>query len=183
MNSPSTLVELILYACPTGPLAEQIEGFFRRSGERFGPNGVHAYPPHVTLTGFFHDQAASIPVYRAALVASLAAGLPTRPAAWIAIGGQVTEHGLLHLPITSGWLKRVAADFAARAASPTRQEPPPVKSQLHLSLAYRFRPEDEPGLIALARELVDPSARAAWELRLYERLPDRGWVAHEARGL
>jgi hypothetical protein len=74
--SPS---ELIVYACPAGPLAEQIESFYAASRGRFGPNSAHAYPAHITLTGFFHDDAAAIPRYAAALEAARARAVAARP--------------------------------------------------------------------------------------------------------
>ncbi len=170
---------LIVYACPLGPLAAQIDHFFSVSRERFGPNSAHAYPPHITLTGFFHDEAAAIPLYREALAATLGS-TPQPPEGAITISELAIKeefHGLL---ISSPWLEALTAAFAARASSPTRHEALRLKSWLHLSLAYGFRPEDGPGLGELARELVNPAAQVRWELRFYERLPDGGWVIHGA---
>lgn len=180
MEPSQPRAELIVYACPTGDLAAQIEGFYRSSRERFGANSAHAYPPHITLTGFFHDEPRSIPDYVAALGAAHAAALPTRPAPPLTIGEMVTTgefHGLL---IASSWLEALAADFAARAASPTRSDALRLKRWLHLSLAYGFRPEDGPGLGAMARAMVSPAAPAGWELRLYERLLGGAWALHGA---
>lgn len=165
---------LIVYACPIGPLAEQVAAFYTVSRERFGPNSAHAYPPHITLTGFFHDDAAAIPLYRSALAAALAA----RPAGAIRITDLLTTakfHGLL---ITAPWLEALTADFAAQAHSPTRCDPVRVKDNLHLSLAYGFAPGDGPALGDLARTMVDPAAPVRWELRFYERLAHAGWRVH-----
>jgi hypothetical protein len=173
---------LIVYACPLGPLAAQIERFYRVSRERFGRNSAHAYPPHITLTGFFHDEAAAIPLYYAALAAALAATPRPRDGAIAVSELAIKEefHGLL---ISSPWLETLAAAFAERAASPTRHEALRLKRWLHLSLAYGFGREDGPGLGELARELVDPAAPVSWELRLYEQLPDGEWSTHGAWGL
>lgn len=171
-------VELIVYACPTGALAEQIERFYAASRERFGPNSAHAYPPHITLTGFYHDDRAALPLYRAALAAARELALPRRPANPVAITALATAtafHGLL---IASPWLEALTAEFAARAASPSRRDALRLKSDLHLSLAYGFRPEHGPALGAMAREMVDHTAPVAWELRLYERRPGDHWEAH-----
>lgn len=76
------------------------------------------------------------------------------------------------------WLQTLTAEFVARARSRTRQGALRTKDWLHLSLAYEFRPEDSEALATLAREMVDPRADAGWELRLYERHPDRSWMCH-----
>ncbi|MDG2026150.1 MAG: hypothetical protein P8J50_03515 [Acidimicrobiales bacterium] len=44
--------ELILYATPTGPLAEELDRLFAQFAER-APTTAQTYPPHCTLTGFF----------------------------------------------------------------------------------------------------------------------------------
>ncbi|CAN5634059.1 hypothetical protein BH23CYA1_BH23CYA1_13090 [soil metagenome] len=45
--------QFIFYACPTGPLAQQLATSFERTQRICGPNTAHAYMPHCTLTGFF----------------------------------------------------------------------------------------------------------------------------------
>ncbi|MBX0329395.1 hypothetical protein K2Z83_17125 [Oscillochloris sp. ZM17-4] len=174
-SSPS---ELIVYACPAGPLAAQVASFYAASRARFGPNSAHAYPPHITLTGFFHDDAESIPRYLAALGAARERAVAARPATPVTIRELAfldTFHGLL---IDSPWLEALAADFAATVESPSRRDDLRLKSWLHLSLAYGFRPEDGPALADMAASMVDVSAPVSWELRLYERLSDGGWACH-----
>jgi ubiquitin-associated SH3 domain-containing protein len=180
MERSSTPAELIVYACPSGPLAEAIAAFYAESSKRFGPNSAHAYPPHITLTGFFHDDAAALPIYGEALAAAHATAMRSRPSLPISITELATTvefHGLL---IDSPWLEALAADFAVYAASPTRRDALRLKSWLHLSLAYGFRPEDGPALGELARAMVDPATPVAWELRLYERRPGNDWIVHAA---
>jgi ubiquitin-associated SH3 domain-containing protein len=179
MEQQSAPVELIVYACPVGELERQALAFYDASRARFGANSAHAYPPHITLTGFFHDLAAAIPGYVAALSDALLAR-PRRPPDGVVVrelARTAAFHGLL---IDSPWLEQLAAAFAARAASPTGLDVIRVKRDLHLSLAYGFRPEDGPALGALARELVDPAAPASWELRLYERTARGDWRIHAA---
>ncbi len=60
-------LEFIVYACPQGELAEQIEIFYQESQELCGLNAAHNYMPHCTLTGFFQDQESKISVYIQAL--------------------------------------------------------------------------------------------------------------------
>jgi ubiquitin-associated SH3 domain-containing protein len=168
----------IVYACPVGSLAEQLDRYFARSLAEVGPNAAHAYMPHVTLTGFFADAPESVPGYIVALEEACAAAMPTRPAKALTVTGmELGErfHGLL---LESDWIKALAADFAARAESPTRNEVLRLKDWLHLSLAYEFPPAHGPQLAQLANELVDPFAPAAWELRFYERHSEGTWVCH-----
>ncbi len=173
-------MNLIVYACPAGALAAQLERYFAASLARFGPNSAHAYMPHVTLTGFFDDAPQSVPVYAAALEAALEAAHPGIPEPPLTITDMLLRDTFHGLTIESPWLRALVADFAARADSPTRASPLRLKDWLHLSLAYGFAPEQGDGLAALARALVDAAAQVTWELRLYERLPDGGWVCHRS---
>ncbi len=180
MPSPSAESprKLIIYACPTGPLAEQIAAFYGASRERFGRNSAHAYPAHITLTGFFHDDAVAIPRYIAALETAHARAMASRPPFPVQIREVAfldTFHGLL---IESPWLEALTADVAATMDSPTRRDTLRVKSDLHLSLAYDFRSGDGPALADMATSMLDITAPVAWNLCLYERLPDGGWVRH-----
>jgi ubiquitin-associated SH3 domain-containing protein len=170
--------ELIVYACPAGPLAERVATFYAASLARFGPNSAHAYPPHITLTGFFHDDAAAIPRYAVALDAAHARAMAARPAAPVQIRELAFLDGFYGLLIDSPWLEALTADFAATVESTTRRDELRVKSWLHLSLAYGFTPGDGPALAELAASMVDTAAPVAWELRFYERLPDGGWQCH-----
>lgn len=177
------MIELIVYACPTGALADQLALYYERSLAQCGPNTAHRYMPHVTLTGFFHDVEASAPFYAARLAVALAdlQLAPDPPLAVVGVEMNPEFHGLL---IESAWAKQVTARFAELAhASPTRRDALRVKDWLHLSLAYGFDPEQHDALAALARELIDPSASAGWELRLYERRPGDAWVLHAGWGL
>ena len=172
--------ELILYACPRGALADQVDAYMRRAAQRFGRNAAHAFPPHITLTGFFHDIAEAVPHYVECCAEVIDHPVEALSPKINVVGSLFRPdfHGLL---IESSWAQQVVAEFATRAtASRTRTDDIRPKDRLHLSLAYEFAAEDHEGLKALATELVDPRADVAWEVRLYERRPARQWKQHAA---
>ncbi len=172
--------ELIVYATPKGPLAAAVLDYLDAAREAAGPNLAHGYPPHCTLTGFFHDDAASVPGY----VSALGEAVDSVPVGAVAV--RVLElrldtewHGLT---LASAGLEAVIAAFVPRATSSTRLDALRPKTDLHLSLAYGFAPEAGPGLADLARTMVDPWLDVSWDLGLWER---RGatWSCHWSRSL
>jgi ubiquitin-associated SH3 domain-containing protein len=175
MTTKEALLDLIVYACPTGELAAQLNAFFARSRAEIGPNAAHRYPPHITLTGFFHDTVHSIPTYIHALNITLSAA--PCPAA-IHLNGVMFEPHFYGLLIESPWLRNLTQAFSYLANSPTRADAIRLKDWLHLSLAYEFQPEQAASLQAMARAMVDIIAPVGWELCLYERFGRDEWRCH-----
>ena len=167
-----------MYACPVGPLGEQVESYLAESLRRCGPNSAHGYMPHCSLTGFFYDDPASIPGYVDALGSALARARPHRPDRPVRVVELRLGPDFLGLLLESPWLRVVAAEFVKRATSSTRRAPLRLKSDLHVSLAYGFRDEDSETLTHLARTSVNPEAPGEWRLRLYEQKADRSWECH-----
>jgi hypothetical protein len=174
----AALAELIVYACPLGELADQLAGFFAESRRRCGPNAAHAYMPHCTLTGFFHDDLAHLPGYIRTLGAALQRARPRQPQPVIQVEELRLEPGFYYLALAAPWLRGVIADFAHDATTPAPADRLRLKTDLHLSLAYEFSPAQATTLASLARELVSPTAPAGWELRLYERHAGGTWLCH-----
>lgn len=169
--------ELIVYACPIGKLAEQIENYFEQSQRMVGRNAAHAYMPHCTLTGFFHDVETAIPLYLQALDRALAQPYPQPVITIVQMTFRPDWHGL---ELRSDWLTQRMNDFANLAHAPTRRENLRLKTWLHLSFAYEFQSEQGEQLADLARQLICPEASVDWEVRFYQRYPDRTWNCHQS---
>ena len=187
-NIQTQVCEFIVYACPTGELAQQLATYFDRARAECGPNTAHRYMPHITLTGFFHDEPTAIRLYVEALGQAHAAWVQSRAAGngkgsthdGIQIAAMRFQDEFHFLQIESPCLQQITAHFANLADSPTRRDALRLKDWLHLSLAYEFRPEHRARLVQLATQLVDISAPVAWELRFYERRASDEWLQHAA---
>jgi ubiquitin-associated SH3 domain-containing protein len=172
--------EFIIYACPTGPLADQLVEYFERARDQVGPNLAHAYMPHCTLTGFFHDLPETAQFYAQVLDDILTLALPARNAQFLIIDNLLLSETFHGFELSSPWLKGIVAAFAQQAVSPTRIDEVRLKDWLHLSLAYGFAPEEHEPLAKLAQEIVDGNTAVSWELRLYQRHADKSWMCHAA---
>ncbi len=170
--------ELIVYVYPVGALADQINAYMERARIECGENAAHAYMPHITLTGFFHDRAASIPMYFASLSAAVAQARLIRPTPILNINEMRLGEQFQGLLIESPWLKQLAANFSRMTLSVTRTSAVRLKVDLHLSLAYQFPPEQAEHLARLARDMVDIAAPTSWQLRFYEREAAGQWLLH-----
>lgn len=170
---------LIIYACPTGELAEQIDRYFQQSLVVCGANAAHRYMPHCTLTGFFQDEETAIPRYVQALDRALRQVQPC-PNPVIAIQHLTFRPDWHGLELQSDWLKNVIATFATLATSPTRQDALRLKDWLHLSLAYEFQLEQSKLLMQLAQAHISLQASVQWELRFYQRHANHHWTCHQS---
>ncbi|MEB3356577.1 MAG: hypothetical protein VKK04_07610 [Synechococcales bacterium] len=168
-----TCREFIVYACPVGDLAQQLEAYFEKS-RAIAPNKAHDYMPHCTLTGFFHDQKAAIPTYCTALDQALREARSNQPKPAIAIQGLAFHPQWHGLELASDWIKQLIAHFARQARSASRRDDLRLKDWLHLSLAYGFDERYNEPLQQLALTLVNPAAAVDWELRFYERINSGG---------
>lgn len=171
------LAQFIVYACPLGELGQQLERYLTHSRSRCGANAAHRYMPHCTLTGFFRDDVAAIPVYLEAIAHTLQALPPPTPVATISrMTLRPDWHGL---EVQSEWLLSFTRQFAQVARSPSRPEPLRLKTWLHVSLAYEFPPAQARPLRQLAEQWVDPQAPVHWALRFYQRRADDTWMCHQ----
>ncbi|MDX2214342.1 MAG: hypothetical protein SFY66_13715 [Oculatellaceae cyanobacterium bins.114] len=170
--------QFIIYACPLGDLAEQLDRYFEHSLRLCGRNAAHNYMPHCTLTGFFKDDETAVPIYVEAIAQSLTQA-PPPPDPVITITGMTFRPDWHGLELQSDWLKQVITNVAQLAISPTRQEPLRLKDWLHLSLAYELASEHAEKLAHLAHTYIDMKLPVQWELRFYQRHIDHTWTCHQ----
>ncbi|MEL6354580.1 MAG: hypothetical protein AAFR58_22940 [Cyanobacteria bacterium J06627_28] len=163
--------QLILYACPVGELATQIEQYFQESLKRYGKNSAHAYMPHCTLTGFF-DKGKDrniVEHYTQLLLQVFTEHRALLPANSITVEPLAFHEAWHGLPLQANALKQLIAIFAEQAKASKYPVALRLKDWLHLSLAYDFDPGQAKGLQALAAEMIDVAASVDWEIRFYER--------------
>ena len=170
--------ELILYACPSGELAGQIARYFAAAKEGFSWNPAHNYMPHCSLTGFFHDAPPAISEYVAVMKGLLAGREACTRMPVLRVKEMVLRKDFHGLSLSSDWLLRLVADFAAAAPAATRTDALRLKHWLHLSLAYRFPEAEHESLAELARRTVNAQAPVTWTLYLYQRHRDHRWSQH-----
>ena len=177
------MTKFILYACPSGTLAKQISAYFEQAAATIGPNPAQDYMPHISLTGFFVDDATAATTYVSVLETLLIEFEPTKPESVLNISNLRLDERFHGLELDAPWLGSLTAAFAERAESPTRTESIRCKEWLHLSFAYQFLPEQHEPLVALARELIDVQSPVEWMLRLYQRHEEQIWTCHREWGL
>ena len=163
------MIQLIIYACPMGPLADQIQAFFEVSLAECGRNAAHAYMPHCTLVCFFEDLEDQAISYCQTLERLYQRARRDRSAT-LSVGKLTFNPDWYGLPLTSPELEQLAVDFARSPHPASLGRPIRPKSWLHLSLAYGFAPDQAKCLKALA-QAINPAAAVSWELRLYQRSP------------
>lgn len=173
------MAKFIVYACPVGELAKQLETYFEKSRLMCGHNSAHDYMPHCTLTGFFDEQPGAAPAYTQRLERSYKRLRRSQPDPVITVKELSIRPDWHGIELESEWLKKVMVDFACTATSPTRSSPLRLKDWLHLSLAYNFQADQAETLEILAHDLIEPGAPVAWELRFYQRNPDKSWLCHQ----
>ena len=174
------VTDLIVYAHPTGELAAQLEQYFETSRDLFGANAAHKYPVHCSLTGFFHDEAASIPIYIDALRSTLAEHFDRSVSDLVPSVDQLRLEGSwFGLELSSAPLVTLMESFAARQPTLARIDALRVKTWLHVSIAYEFNPEHAAELAALAQTTINAGSQVDdWHLGLWERFPENQWQCH-----
>ncbi|XP_029660286.1 protein UBASH3A homolog [Formica exsecta] len=157
--------QYVLYACPTGSLAEQLELFWSESKD-LGWNGAHSFIPHITLISFFDapDECTEELVNALENVVRQD-GLHEH----IELETYVSPNfmGLFVKDVNAEGLKNIAVRYANKINALGITAEPQIKS-LHLTLAYQFPSNLFQSLRSMVEKLR-PNTSANWELRLYSR--------------
>lgn len=162
--------ELIIYATPTGELANACDAYFARACE-LGATTAQTYPPHVTLTGFFRRSSVRREQIREVVGDWIdTSGHP--PADAVTVDRLGIHDDWIGLEVSSPWLIDWTAALAERLPALPDEDALRLKDWLHLSLAYGIDELD--AYRELALDLVEPTASAEWEVALWERSAD-GW--------
>jgi hypothetical protein len=162
--------ELILYATPVGPLADALE-HIRQHLAAESPTTAQDYPPHCTLTGFFHRNGDDISRIRAELARTLTE-LGSRPDGAVRIVGLHSRTDWVGLELDSGWLEALAARFVELHRRGPDDDPIRPKDWLHLSIGYGI---DDLHAVIEATADLDLSLPVDWEVALWQRHPDGSW--------
>ncbi|MEZ5244869.1 MAG: hypothetical protein R2707_07225 [Acidimicrobiales bacterium] len=164
-----TSAELILYATPTGPLATALAEVFGRITER-GATTAQDYPPHCTLTGFFHRHHDEIP----RIVAELdhAATTMDGPVGGVEIVDLHHRPDWVGLELASDWLHRLTARFVELHTVDSTDDPLRPKDWLHLSIGYGV---DDLQAAVDATDDLDIGLACGWEVGIWQRHPDGVW--------
>jgi hypothetical protein len=165
-----------IFVCPTGALAEQIEKFLNQGGGSV----AHRSVPGCTLIDGFEEQDSAAPIYTQSLDRAYKRGLKSRPSPAVVLDGLVTQPDGCRLAITAPWLKQVMVNFACTVKSPTRKMPLRIQEDLGLPLAQGFAPAQMAAVAAQAQESIHWQAPTHWEMRFYQRSPERGWICHQS---
>lgn len=172
------VTKFILYACPTGQLADQIDAYFEAVKTNYSWNPAQDYMPHCSLTGFFHDNATAAQHYTLAVEEILAQMRPSQPDPVMRVTGMFFDSDFHGFTLQSDWLADLTEAFAATTGSETRGEAIRIKEWLHLSLAYGFKPDEHNALKTMAQQRINPQAAVGWDLRFYQRQDDTRWTCH-----
>ena len=166
--------ELILYATPEGALADRIIEYFDVATRTLGRTTAQTYPPHCTLTGFFHrrsDRADRVIDHLGSVAVAV-----ERPADPVRVDRLGVHDRWIGLELQSAWLLSVIDAVMRADRTEGDEDALRPKDWLHLSLAYGV--DDLEPYAELASRHVDISLPVSWSVAIWERHRDGGWTRH-----
>ncbi|XP_043490897.1 protein UBASH3A homolog isoform X1 [Polistes fuscatus] len=157
--------QYVLYACPTGALAETLSKFWVES-EQLGWNGALNYMPHITLVSFFQVSDELEPEFVYSLNNIIDRN---EPYSRVHLEPYISPNfmGLFVKDEDAKWLNKISANYAAKLSTFNIVANHQVKP-LHLTLAYQF-PSNLFQPLRTMVEKLEPATVDNWELRLYSR--------------
>lgn len=162
--------ELILYATPGGPLGDALDKLFEQIADR-GATTAQDYPPHCTLTGFFHRDPADIPRITAEVDHAMAT-VGRRPIDAVDIVALHRRSDWVGLELASDWLHDLTARFVDSHVVGAHDDAIRPKDWLHLSIGYGI---DDLGAATTAAVGLDLTLPVDWEITLWQRHPEGSW--------
>lgn len=165
-----SLAELILYATPRGPLADALTALNEEISLTRATT-AQSYPPHCTLTGFFHRRESEIERINDELRQALD-DLGAMPPNAVEVAALHRRDDWVGLEIRSPWLTRLTERFVLLHSLAAGDDPLRLKDWLHLSIAYGS--DDHQHAVAATRDF-DEQQSVEWEVALWRRSADGRW--------
>lgn len=169
-------MELILYAEPGGALGARCTEYWASVSAAEATTSAQEFPPHVSLTGFFHrphDRVAEVTAaFAAALDAAAPAGLDgIRWVGPVALEFQANDTWI-GLHVEAPWMDAVIAAFVAACPQVAGDDPVRPKSWLHVSLSYGEQFEwacAAAETAAVQAGFADLAGESDWSVSLWHR--------------
>ncbi|XP_024614009.1 ubiquitin-associated and SH3 domain-containing protein A [Neophocaena asiaeorientalis asiaeorientalis] len=161
--------EYALFLCPTGPLLDKLQEFWRESRRQCAKNRAHEVFPHITLCDFFTCEDQKLECLYEALKRAGDRTLGTFPSVVpLVLHSSVSYLGFFVNDSTADIIQEFAVMFATEASILADCTVKPCTKQLHLTLAHKFYPHHQRTLEQLARA-VHPGHSCQWTAALYSR--------------
>ncbi|XP_004696967.1 ubiquitin-associated and SH3 domain-containing protein A isoform X1 [Echinops telfairi] len=161
--------EYALFLCPTGPLLEKLQEFWRESRRQCTRNKAHEIFPHITLCDFFTCEDHKVECLYEALKRAgdqVLGSFPTTVP--LVLHSSVSYLGFFLNDSPADVIREFAMAFATEASILADCSVKPCTKQLHLTLAHKFYPHHQRTLEQLARA-IPPGPGCQWTAALYSR--------------
>ncbi|KAL4681814.1 hypothetical protein H8959_007291 [Pygathrix nigripes] len=175
--------EYALFLCPTGPLLEKLQEFWRESKRQCAKNRAHEVFPHVTLCDFFTCEDQKVECLYEALKRAGDRLLGSFPAAVpLALHSSISYLGFFIIGSPADVIREFAMTFATEASLLADCSVKPCTKQLHLTLAHKFYPHHQRTLEQLARAIPlghschRTEASEGWVIGISQRTGCRGFL-------
>ncbi|XP_070322913.1 ubiquitin-associated and SH3 domain-containing protein A isoform X2 [Odocoileus virginianus] len=161
--------EYALFLCPTGPLLDKLQDFWRESRRQCAKNRAHEVFPHITLCDFFTCEDQKVECLYEALKRAGDRTLGVFPSAVpLVLHSSISYLGFFVDDSPADIIREFAVMFATEASILADCSVKPCTKQLHLTLAHKFYPHHQRTLEQLARA-INPGHRCQWTAALYSR--------------
>ncbi|XP_064135561.1 ubiquitin-associated and SH3 domain-containing protein A isoform X1 [Loxodonta africana] len=158
-----------LFLCPTGPLLEKLQEFWRESKRQCAKNRAHEIFPHMTLCDFFTCEDHKVECLYEALKRAGDQILGSFPSVVpLVLHSSVSYLGFFVNDSPADIIREFAMMFAKEASILADCTVKPCTKQLHMTLAHKFYPHHQRTLEQLAKG-IPLSPGCQWTAALYSR--------------